>query len=175
MSASWLWRFFLCIPTEVCAAVVFTDDIVYHSCAGQLVLRALSKPAAPDNVASPIEPIATSPTSDISSPTIASPLLSTRTKLNTPRRALDMLVFILRNVDNPANYPQEVRINVCSLLLQLTKHTLECDLMRVKETVRSTLVKLTNRLQSATGKDERLRNSIQKVLTLWNWPMNRYL
>jgi len=79
-----------------------------------------------------------------------------------------MLVFILRNVDNPANYPQEVRINVCSLLLQLTKHTLECDLMRVKETVRSTLVKLTNRLQSATGKDERLRNSIQKVLTLWN-------
>lgn len=78
-----------------------------------------------------------------------------------------MLVFVLRNVDNPANYPQEVRVNVCSLLLQLTKNTPEDDLTKLKGAVRSTLEKLTNRLQSAAGKDEMLRSSVQKVLSAW--------
>lgn len=111
------------------------------------------------------EPSPASPTSDISPPAVASPTV--RPKLHVPRHALDMLVFVLRNVDNPANYPQEVRVNVCSLLIQLTKHTSEDDIMKVKEAVRSTLEKLLIRLQSASGKDEMLRNSAQKVLSAW--------
>jgi hypothetical protein len=78
-----------------------------------------------------------------------------------------MLGFVLKNVDNPANYPQEVRINVCSLLLQLTRHTTEDDLLKVKDALRSTLEKLTNKLQSAMGKDEMLRGNVQKVLSAW--------
>jgi hypothetical protein len=134
--------------------------------AGQLVLKALNKAVAPTVVTSPVEAFSASPTSDMSSPVVTSPL-SARPKLHVPRHALDMLVFVLRNVDNPANYPQEVRMNVCSLLLQLTKHSGEDDVTKVKEAMHSTLEKLTNRLQSATGKDEMLRNSIQKVLSAW--------
>lgn len=78
-----------------------------------------------------------------------------------------MLVFVLRNVDNPANYQQEIRINVCALLLQLTKNTPEEDLAQLKRAFRSTLEKLTNKLQSATDKDAMLRENVQKVLSAW--------
>lgn len=132
---------------------------------GQLVLRALSKPTSHALSPSSPEPLLASPTSDVSSPAVTSPTI--RPKLHVPRHALDMLVFVLRNVDNPANYPQEVRVNVCSLLLQLTKNTPEDDLTKLKGAVRSTLEKLTNRLQSAAGKDEMLRSSVQKVLSAW--------
>ncbi|KAF5357793.1 hypothetical protein D9756_001613 [Leucocoprinus leucothites] len=153
-------------PVLINESILALTLLSMHSDGGQLVLKALSKPMTPEVVQSPMESFATSPTSDVSSPAIIPPT-SARPKLHVPRHALDMLVFVLRNVDNPANYPQEVRVNVCSLLLQLTKHTPEDDITRIKEAMRSTLEKLMNRLQLATGKDEMLRNSIQKVLSAW--------
>lgn len=128
------------------------------------MLRALTKPN-PEARPSLPEPVSTSPTSDLSSPVVASP--KTYPQLHIPRHALDMLVFVLRNVDNPANYQQEIRINVCALLLQLTKNTPEEDLAQLKRAFRSTLEKLTNKLQSATDKDAMLRENVQKVLSAW--------
>ncbi|KXN82074.1 hypothetical protein AN958_03232 [Leucoagaricus sp. SymC.cos] len=150
-------------PVLINESVLALTLLSMHYDGAQLVLAALNKPT---HIAPPTEPIAASPMSDVSSPVATSPL-SARPMLPVPRHALDMLVFVLRNVDNPANYPQEVRMNVCSLLLQLTRHSSEDDLAKIKEATRSTLEKLTNRLQSATGKDEVLRNSIQKVLSAW--------
>ncbi|KAF9451074.1 hypothetical protein P691DRAFT_808915 [Macrolepiota fuliginosa MF-IS2] len=151
-------------PVLINESILALTLLSMHYDGGQLVLKALNKPTASALPAPSSEPSA-SPTSDVSSPVVTSPIA--RSKLHVPRHALDMLIFVLRNVDNPANYPQEVRINACSLLLQLTKHTSEDDIAKVKDTVRSTLEKLVIRLQSATGKDEMLRNSIQKVLSAW--------
>ncbi|KAJ3573972.1 hypothetical protein NP233_g2090 [Leucocoprinus birnbaumii] len=149
-------------PVLINESVLALTLLSMHSDGGQLVAKALSKPMPSGVAQSSVEPFATSPTSDVSSPAVASPL-SARPKLHVPRHGLDMLIFVLRNVDNPANYPQEVRINVCSLLLQLTKNTSEDDLATIKEAIRSTLEKLTNRLQQATGKDELLRNNMSNI------------
>lgn len=130
----------------------------------QLVLKALTKSNSEAKPSLP-ELAATSPTSDLSSPVVASPTVNPQ--LHTPRHALDMLIFVLRNVDNPANYQQEIRINVCALLLQLTKNTPEEDLAQLKGAFRSTLEKLMNKLSSATDKDAMLRENIQKVLSAW--------
>jgi hypothetical protein len=130
----------------------------------QLVLKALTKPN-PEVKPPPPELATTSPTSDLSSPVVASPTFNPQ--LHIPRHALDMLIFVLRNVDNPANYQQEIRINVCALLLQLTKNTPEEDLPQLKGAFRSTLEKLANKLLSATDKDTMLRENVKKVLSAW--------
>lgn len=133
--------------------------------AGPIVIKALIKPLSPALPISSSEPSPASPISDVSSPAVASPIA--RSRLPVPRHALDMLVFVLRNVDNPANYPIEARANVCSLLLQLTKNTPQDDLAKVRDATRSTLEKLGHRLHSAKGKDEMLRDRVQDVLSAW--------
>ncbi|KAF7779072.1 hypothetical protein Agabi119p4_3417 [Agaricus bisporus var. burnettii] len=151
-------------PTLVNESILALILLSMHYDGAQLVLRALTKPNPEARPPLP-EPVSTSPTSDLSSPVVASP--KTYPQLHIPRHALDMLVFVLRNVDNPANYQQEIRINVCALLLQLTKNTPEEDLAQLKRAFRSPLEKLTNKLQSATDKDAMLRENVQKVLSAW--------
>jgi len=77
---------------------------------------------------------ATSPNSDMnSSPSTPS---SARNGLHVPRHALDMLVYALKNLDNPVNFPIEVRVNICSFFLQLQKNVAAESLAScVKETV----------------------------------------
>ncbi|KAG6878723.1 hypothetical protein C0993_011538 [Termitomyces sp. T159_Od127] len=87
-----------------------------------------------------------------------------RVHLNTPRHPLDMLVFVLKNVDNPANFPTEVRANVCSFLIQLTKHTHGVKLEQVKEAMQPVLESLL----ASSGVEERLENALHRLSEAWS-------
>jgi hypothetical protein len=84
-----------------------------------------------------------------------------------PRHALDMLIFTLKNVDNPTNFPVEVRVNVCSFFVQLSKHTSGEELVKVKATVQPVLERLSEGLQGAQAKEEMLAKGIKRVLDAW--------
>ncbi|KAJ7740657.1 hypothetical protein DFH07DRAFT_838644 [Mycena maculata] len=100
--------------------------------------------------------------SDVSSPVVTTPSTS-RGRLPIPRNALDMLIAALKNVDNPVNFQPEVRVNVCSFLAQLTRHTSGPELLRVKDSVRPVVENLSENLQ----KDDMLAKSTKKLLDLW--------
>ncbi|KAF7338334.1 GTP binding [Mycena venus] len=105
--------------------------------------------------------------SDVSSPVVTTP--STRGRLPIPRNALDMLIAVLRNVDNPVNFQMEVRVNVCSFFAQLTRHTSGPELLRVKDSVRPVVENVSENLQNASNKAdlEMLVKSTKKLLDLW--------
>lgn len=100
--------------------------------------------------------------SDVSSPVVTTPSTS-RGRLPIPRNALDMLIAVLKNVDNPVNFQMEVRVNVCSFLAQLTRHTSGPELVRVKDSVRPVVENLSENLQ----KEEMLVKATKKLLDLW--------
>ncbi|KAF7322937.1 GTP binding [Mycena chlorophos] len=82
---------------------------------GPLALSAIltpidSEPQLPESA--PASASSEQPTSgsDLSSPVVTTP--STKGRPTIPRNALDMLIAVLRNVDNPANFQIEVRLNV---------------------------------------------------------------
>ncbi|KAJ6547514.1 hypothetical protein B0H19DRAFT_1166060 [Mycena capillaripes] len=105
--------------------------------------------------------------SDVSSPVVTTP--STRGRLPIPRNALDMLIAVLKNVDNPVNFQMEVRVNVCSFFVQLTKHTSGPELVRVKDSVRPVVENVSDNLQTASNKgdQEMLVKATKKLLDLW--------
>ncbi|KAF9069683.1 hypothetical protein BDP27DRAFT_1420798 [Rhodocollybia butyracea] len=107
----------------------------------------------------------TSVTTDVSSPTIATP--STRGHFPNPKTPLDMLIAVLKNVDNPVNFQPEVRTNVCSLFIQLGRNNSGEAFAKVKDTVRPVMEKLLDGLQGVRGKDEMLVKAIKKVLDTW--------
>lgn len=109
---------------------------------------------------SPIDLMSPLTTSDLS----VSSSSRTRVNLNSPRHPLDMLIFTLKNVDNPANFPTEVRANVCSFFTQLTKHTHGDKLEQVKEAVRPVLESLL--VSSAV--EERLGNALRRLYEAWS-------
>ncbi|KAJ6630755.1 hypothetical protein B0H10DRAFT_2160153 [Mycena sp. CBHHK59/15] len=100
------------------------------------------------------------------SPVVTTPSTSTRGRLPIPRNALDMLIAVLKNVDNPVNYQIEVRVNVCSLFVQLTRHNSGPELARVKNSVRPVIESISEKLQSVPAKDM-LVTATKKVLDLW--------
>ncbi|KAJ7452474.1 hypothetical protein B0H11DRAFT_293903 [Mycena galericulata] len=135
---------------------------------GPIALTAILTPLPYD--ASPPEPPSAPPSasseltsgSDVSSPVVTTPSTS-RGRLPIPRNALDMLIAVLKNVDNPVNFQVEVRVNVCSFLAQLTRHTSGPELMRVKDSVRPVVESLSENLQ----KEEMLVKATNKLLDLW--------
>ncbi|KAF8077991.1 hypothetical protein FPV67DRAFT_1463744 [Lyophyllum atratum] len=130
---------------------------------GPLVLDALMIPLGLDTPTSPADPSSPPTTaSDVGSPSSVVP--AGRPHLNIPRHPLDMLIYTLRNVDNPANFPVEVRVNVCSFLVQLGRHTSGEELEKVKVVVRPVL----EGLMAAQGKEEMLEKAIQRVLDAWS-------
>ncbi|RDB21038.1 hypothetical protein Hypma_011561 [Hypsizygus marmoreus] len=132
---------------------------------GPLVLAAILTPLSSDAPMLP-DPVSASTSSDLDSPVATTH--SDRPHLHIPRHALDMLVFVLKNVDNPANYPVEVRINVCSLLLQLGKHTSGDELNKVKLAARPVLESLIESAAGAQGKEEILEKTMKRVLDTWS-------
>ncbi|KAL0580235.1 hypothetical protein V5O48_001740 [Marasmius crinis-equi] len=117
----------------------------------------------------PAEPpsASTSVATELSSPTIATP--STPGHVAIPRTALDMLIAVLKNVDNPVNFQAEVRINVCSLLIQLGRNcTEEDDFEKVKDTVVPVLQELSENLRDASGLDATLAKAVGRALETWN-------
>ncbi|KAL0946949.1 hypothetical protein HGRIS_013108 [Hohenbuehelia grisea] len=158
-------------PLLVNEGVVALSLLSTQRAAGPLVLTALTEPL-PVDATPPTMPISsadstasTSESSAMSSPLVATP--PGRPRLPVLRHTLDMLKGVLKNVDNPANFPIEVRINVCSLLLQLTKSNTPEDLLPLKETLRPTLEKLAEKLASAQGKEEMFCSAIRTVLDSW--------
>ncbi|KAJ7470716.1 hypothetical protein FB451DRAFT_349529 [Mycena latifolia] len=103
--------------------------------------------------------------SDVSSPVVTTP--STRGRLPIPRNALDMLIAVLKNVDNPVNFQMEVRVNVCSFFAQLTRHTSGPELIRVKDSVRPVVENVSETLQNASNKEDMLVKATKKLLELW--------
>ncbi|KAG6854319.1 hypothetical protein C0991_008214 [Blastosporella zonata] len=127
-----------------------------------LVLEALTislTEVTPDPPLDPMSPPTTA--SDVGSPISSAP--RNRVHLNTPRHALDMLVFTLKNVDNPVNFPVEVRSNVCSLLIQLSKHSPGDKLEQVKEAVRPVL----ETLLVSQALDEKLESAARRLQDAW--------
>ncbi|KAJ7172525.1 hypothetical protein C8R46DRAFT_1086280 [Mycena filopes] len=140
---------------------------------GPLALTAILTPLPFDTA--PVEPPSATPSasseltsgSDVSSPVVTTP--STRGRLPIPRNALDMLIAVLKNVDNPVNFQMEVRVNVCSFFVQLTRHTSGPELLRVKDSVRPVVDHVSETLQNASNKADldMLVKSTKKLLELW--------
>ncbi|KAF9005608.1 hypothetical protein BDQ17DRAFT_1240132 [Cyathus striatus] len=106
---------------------------------------------------------------DVSSPLVATPPpLSARPRLPVPRHALDMVVFVLRNVDNPVNFPPEVRANVCAFLVQLGRHISGEELNRLKEAVQPVLERILDNHHNGQRKEpELLIRAVKRVLESW--------
>lgn len=111
------------------------------------------------------DPALASTSDDFGSPVAITP--PDRPRLPVPRHALDMLTFVLKNVDNPANFPVEVRVNVCSFLLQLDKHASGDELAKVKEVVRPVLENLLE-APGVQTLEEMLEKAIKRVLDAWS-------
>ena len=83
--------------------------------------------------------------------------------LPAPKHALDMLIGVLRNVDNPVNFPIEVRMNACTFFLQLQRHNTREALSHIQENVEPILKRLADDKQG----DERLSKAAGAVLEGW--------
>ena len=142
-----------------CSYLDYTGSNLFRS--GPLVLAAITVPLNADMPNSPVDPTSASTSSDFGSPIASTP--SDRVRLALPRHALDMLIFTLRNVDNPANFPVEVRVNVCSFFVQLCKHNSGEELLKVKDAVRPVVEKLV-----VEAKEEMLAKAIKRVLVAWS-------
>ncbi|KAF9264723.1 hypothetical protein L218DRAFT_972334 [Marasmius fiardii PR-910] len=142
---------------------LFTD-----SCTAPLVLTAILSPVILEPPP-PAEPpsASSSVATEVSSPTIATP--STRGQIPVPRTALDMMIAVIKNVDNPVNFQVEVRINVCSLLIQLGKNCPEEENFgQVKETILPHLKELSDTLRDAAGMDATLAKAVGRALETWD-------
>ncbi|PFH54395.1 hypothetical protein AMATHDRAFT_186396 [Amanita thiersii Skay4041] len=135
---------------------------------GPLVLKAITE-ANGLEPPTPIDALPSASTSEASSP-VTTPSSRGGTILPTPHSALEILVFVLRNVDNPVNFPPEVRVNVCSFLVQLNRNNTPEEMIRVKEVMRPVLERLVEggpHVLVAPGMEDVLKKSIRKVLDSW--------
>lgn len=80
-----------------------------------------------------------------------------------------MLIGVLRNVDNPANFQVEVRLNVCSLLLQLSKQPPSDGMRKLKHRLQPVLEHLIEDLQAVQvdGKEGLLLAAAKEVSKGW--------
>ncbi|KAK7467122.1 hypothetical protein VKT23_004181 [Stygiomarasmius scandens] len=155
-------------PILVNEGVVALTLLSTQKSGAPMVLKAILSPLSFDMPPPPsADPpsASTSVASDVSSPTVATP--STRGRLPVPGTTLDVLISVLKNVDNPVNFPVEVRINTCSLFIQVGKNSSGEDYDKVKETIRPVFEKLLESLKDATGKDEMLAKALKRALETW--------
>lgn len=86
--------------------------------------------------------------------------------LPVPRHALDMLVFVLRNVDNPVNFPIEVQINTCTFFLQLQRNAPAGSLTKIRDAVIPVLQQV---IEDSEGikEEEKLLKATKGLLENW--------
>ena len=84
--------------------------------------------------------------------------------LPVQEHALDMLVNVLRNVDNSINFPIEVRVNTCTFFLQLQKHVSSDSLAPVREIVLPVLQQI---VEDSVQEDEKLIKVANLLNTSW--------
>lgn len=95
--------------------------------------------------------------SEASSPTLVN-------KNPVTQNGLEMIVNALRNVDNPVVYPIEIRTNICTFLVQLSRNTSGPKLLQVQEATKPILEKIK---ELSTEKEDLLTNAATKVLEGW--------
>lgn len=131
-----------------------------HKKLADLVLENILAPT-PESIiadASSLSPIG----SEASSPTLVNP---SQKKPLVASNALEMIANALHNVDNPAVYPIEIRANICTFLIQLSRNASQGpSLTRVQEKTRPILQKIK---EENKEEEELLTNAAAKVLGLW--------
>ncbi|KAF8163260.1 hypothetical protein B0H34DRAFT_694710 [Crassisporium funariophilum] len=148
-------------PSLVNEGIVAISLLCTHKLGGAPVIEALTTPL---NGASTIEEVSPATANNDASNSLPTPSTSSRNEgLLIPGRALDMLVSVLRNVDNPVNFPIEVRVNTCTFFLQLQRHTLNESLARIRETILPVVQQVAEDSQDAEG-EERLAKAANSLL-----------
>jgi hypothetical protein len=129
----------------------------------KLVLEALLAPVTTESAG-----IAATPISSTGDDANSAPIPS-RPRSSAPRRPIDTLVSVLKNVDIGSNIPQEIRANVCLLVLHMGKHLNDADgnYTLVKEKSRPVLEGLAASSQDKESKEGMLAVAAQKVLDGW--------
>jgi len=132
--------------------ICITTVILMSTHLGALVLEALITPLNEKSVTNGLPLVSTPPTPPSLSD--GSPVLE---------HALDMLVSVLRNVDN---FPIEVRVNTCTFFLQLQKHVSSDSLAPLRETVLPALQQVIEDSQEVQ-EDEKLIKVANLLNTSW--------
>lgn len=120
------------------------------------MLEALTRPLNEKPVIDGMSPVSTAP------PTPS----SLNDGLPVLEHALDMLVNVLRNVDNSINFPIEVRVNTCTFFLQLQKHVPSYSLAPIREIVLPVLQQIIEDSQEV-GENENLTKVANLLITSW--------
>lgn len=131
-----------------------------HSVSGPLVLEALFAPINQGVPAVVASPSANDPSSSLPTPS------SVNDGLPVPQDALDMLIYALRNIDNPVNFPIEIRVNICSFLLQLQKSVPPEAFARVKNVVLPVAQQVLDELREEP-REERLFKAVSHLVMAW--------
>lgn len=119
------------------------------------MLEALKIPLNEKSVTDGLPPVSTPPTPS-----------TLNDGLPVQEHALDMLVNVLRNVDNSINFPIEVRVNTCTFFLQLQKHVSSDSLAPVREIVLPVLQQIIEDSQEVQ-EDEKLIKVANLLNTSW--------
>lgn len=129
--------------------------------AGLHVLSALMAPLPIETA--PAAPEFEKTPTGLDSATVQSP--TDHTWPPVPRRGVDMLLSVLKNIDVVKNVPVQIRVNVCTLLHQLTQNSSGGELTQLKETVIPALESLADKPDD--GQLALLATNAKKVLELW--------
>ncbi|KAJ3515802.1 hypothetical protein NLJ89_g1525 [Agrocybe chaxingu] len=144
-------------PILVNEGIVAITLLCTHKLGASLVLEALFVPL---RETSTIEEPPSATASSLPTPS------SVNDGLPVPRHALDMLVYVLRNVDNPVNFPIEVRVNTCTFFLQLQRHASNEASARVREEVMPVVQQVAEESQEVGG-EEKLVKAASMLLNSW--------
>ncbi|TFK29897.1 hypothetical protein FA15DRAFT_663190 [Coprinopsis marcescibilis] len=145
-------------PILINEGVVALNLLCSQKDGGPIVLDAILT-QAPDGGAADATPL--SPADS----TASSPTLVNKPRPTVARHALEMLVNVLRNTENQAVYPVEIRANVCTFLVQLSRNASGPKLTQVQDAVKPVLERLKE--TKPVERDELIVSAVTKVLDLW--------
>ncbi|KAF4614699.1 hypothetical protein D9613_003020 [Agrocybe pediades] len=150
-------------PILVNEGIVAISLLATHRLGGPLVLDALTTPA--NGAPLPI-PDTLSPTLNSGSQSPAS--TSYRDGLPVPKHALDMLIFVLRNIENPVNFPMEVRVNACTFFTQLqaSKNVTAASIVRIREAVLPVVQQVVEDSQGI-AEEAKLAKAAKLLIEVW--------
>ncbi|KAH9484292.1 hypothetical protein JR316_0003773 [Psilocybe cubensis] len=156
-------------PILVNEGIVAVSLLCTHRLGGPLVLNALTVPVKNTLPAPPS--ISVEDTLSPINGAVPSPEGSSRDGgLPVPRHALDMLVYVLRNIENPVNFPYEVRVNTCTFFLQLQRHTAGPSLDHVRDTVLPVIQDIKQEISDypeGVDGEEKLLKAVNLLIDSW--------
>ncbi|PPR03530.1 hypothetical protein CVT24_007016 [Panaeolus cyanescens] len=143
-------------PILVNEGIVAITLLSTHRLGAPLVLQALIVPL---NSSLPVEDNLTSP---------ALPTSSSRGDgLPVPRNALDMLIYVLKNVDNPVNFAVEVRTNACIFFTHLLRQPVAHGaLAKVRSAVLPVVEQVAEEAQGVK-EEEKLYKAAKALIEAW--------